>query len=60
MDLEAEAGTSVVVGGTRVTIIDPFEVYIDCLMKSFDFGVLKKVRTRCCARSKATSIKNNY
>jgi len=42
VDLEAEAGTSVVVGGTRVTIIDPFEVYIDCLMKSFDFGVLKK------------------
>ena len=42
MDLDAPAGTEFAVWETcKVVIMDPFEVYVECLQECFDFGALR-------------------
>lgn len=43
IDLNAEVGTAFALTETStVTIIDPFEEYVECLKECFDFDALKK------------------
>lgn len=47
IDLDAEAGTTIAISDeTKVTIIDPFEIYLEALNSCFDFDALKKFGQR--------------
>ena len=47
IDFDAEAGTTIAISDeTKVTIIDPFETYLETLKSCFDFDALKKFGQR--------------